>query len=65
MRRTLAKEALYSSSHRPTRDEQRRCDVPEWDEIGFTERARRLDPDGNRALALLRKFEKPDRIDDR
>ena len=63
MRRPLAKEALYSSSHHRPRDERGHCDVPEWDEEGFAERIKRIDPDGNRALALLRKFGKPDRMD--
>jgi len=59
MRRKLAKEALYSSQlhHRATNREP--CDVPEWDEEGFAERAERIDPDGNRALALLRELGRP------
>jgi hypothetical protein len=55
MKRKLAPEALYTS--KLDLDRKRRRKDAYWDEAA--ERIRRFDPDGERALALLKEFERP------
>lgn len=60
MKRTLAKEALYSSqSHSTLMGQPEPHDIPAMQSV-TREHLEKIDPGGKKALALLKEFEKPE-----